>query len=506
MELLILASVFALPFVVLTIIGLYSVGGMKQRKQNAMRPEDPSIDPDRCNHYEVLVRAMSEGVIVLDSDLNSVYPLSETTVRLVKSTDLFFRVFFDSVVGISGSRLLLESAFKQSSQEAVERILSYFPAVLRIDGKELHLRYHYDASARHLYLFITDYSEQNHKEAQLAETIHVQDMVINVLKHRVEYSRLMREMNERTVAVLDRIYNDSTDVQEFKLQFITELVRIRNDLRLFNMSKSIGNIRAMEQAVQNLPDDVSIGEVRHLLPATDWFSLTAEDRDDMVSYLNDSFLAGNSIVVNKEWLSQLELIIDTIPDPVHQKQIDEIVLKIKMTEIQEITRDFDRIIQKKAEAMGKKINPIHLTYGFLTYDREFIQSIMMDVFSLLDGSLEFGIEHPASRFRRGKPERGTIHINLRQESEDLVVEYADDGVGVEPSRFAHVCETFRVREGGVVGGTFVPTIKSLSSALQALNHKIREKSGTLSFESIYGQYMKFIIRVPYRAYLEQKPR
>ena len=45
-----------------------------------------------------------------------------------------------------------------------------------------------------------------------------------------------------------------------------------------------------------------------------------------------------------------------------------------------------------------------------------------------------GIEEPALRERFGKPAAGTITINLNQQSNDVTVEFSDDGAGLDLQR------------------------------------------------------------------------
>jgi two-component system chemotaxis sensor kinase CheA len=64
-------------------------------------------------------------------------------------------------------------------------------------------------------------------------------------------------------------------------------------------------------------------------------------------------------------------------------------------------------------------------------DAAALEALRLPLLHLLRNAVDHGIEAPAERRRRGKPETGTVTLRARREGERFVVEIEDDGRGVD---------------------------------------------------------------------------
>jgi two-component system, chemotaxis family, sensor kinase CheA len=64
------------------------------------------------------------------------------------------------------------------------------------------------------------------------------------------------------------------------------------------------------------------------------------------------------------------------------------------------------------------------------------EQIVDPLVHLLRNSLDHGIEMPTVRVERGKPARGTLRVEARQEGDNIVIEIEDDGAGMDHTRIA----------------------------------------------------------------------
>ncbi len=89
-----------------------------------------------------------------------------------------------------------------------------------------------------------------------------------------------------------------------------------------------------------------------------------------------------------------------------------------------------RIVRQVAEENGKRVDfDIRGTGGEM--DRQMMGHILPAVEHLLRNAVVHGIEAPALRARRGKPEVGRIVLALRQDGNHLLIEVNDDGGGLD---------------------------------------------------------------------------
>lgn len=108
----------------------------------------------------------------------------------------------------------------------------------------------------------------------------------------------------------------------------------------------------------------------------------------------------------------------------------------------EIMSDLLGCLPVLAKDLQKDLPEVHLeTGGILLNDSgdELFRNIFVH---LLRNSMDHGIEGPAERRSRGKPQRGTISISFEKRGEQLYLIYGDDGRGLHLSR---ICDIARAR-------------------------------------------------------------
>ena len=89
-----------------------------------------------------------------------------------------------------------------------------------------------------------------------------------------------------------------------------------------------------------------------------------------------------------------------------------------------------------AEDLGKPEPDIHIKDPGISFSVE-AQTLITKVFNhILRNSMDHGIEGAELREKRGKSPSGQIYISLFTERQQLVIEYWDDGTGLNLERIA----------------------------------------------------------------------
>ena len=89
-----------------------------------------------------------------------------------------------------------------------------------------------------------------------------------------------------------------------------------------------------------------------------------------------------------------------------------------------------RIVRQVADESGKKAELYFRGFeGEL--DRQVLEHILPAIEHVLRNAVVHGIEFPAERRQRGKPESGRIELIVHREGSDLIVEITDDGLGLD---------------------------------------------------------------------------
>jgi two-component system, chemotaxis family, sensor kinase CheA len=79
--------------------------------------------------------------------------------------------------------------------------------------------------------------------------------------------------------------------------------------------------------------------------------------------------------------------------------------------------------------LGKKVELVHVG-ELIELDKGLVEKITEPLNHLVRNSCGHGIELPAERIAKGKPERGTIALRCGRESDSVVIEVCDDGKGL----------------------------------------------------------------------------
>jgi len=115
------------------------------------------------------------------------------------------------------------------------------------------------------------------------------------------------------------------------------------------------------------------------------------------------------------------------------RDLQESVMSIRMIPMSVVFNRFPRMLRELAGKLGKKVD--FVTQGEATeLDKGMIEKITDPLTHLVRNSCDHGIETPAERLARGKPETGTITLAASHQGGNIVIEVRDDGKGLNRAK------------------------------------------------------------------------
>lgn len=111
-------------------------------------------------------------------------------------------------------------------------------------------------------------------------------------------------------------------------------------------------------------------------------------------------------------------------------------LRTRMVPIDMTFRRFPRLVRDVSIALGKEVELI-ITGEDTELDKTVVEEIADPLVHLVRNALDHGIERPGVREQRGKPRKGTIRLEARQEGDHILVQVSDDGAGIDLERVKH---------------------------------------------------------------------
>jgi chemosensory pili system protein ChpA (sensor histidine kinase/response regulator) len=177
-----------------------------------------------------------------------------------------------------------------------------------------------------------------------------------------------------------------------------------------------------------------------------------------------------------------------------------------------------RIVRQVATETGKKAE-LNVTGASGELDRQVLERMLPPFEHMLRNSVVHGIEAPAERAARGKPEAGRIDVQLKREGAEVVIVVADDGSGVnlravrdkavalgmiEPKQALSDEEAMQlILEPGFSTAASVTQAAGRGVGMDVVATEIKKLGGALHMESTPGRGTKFTIRLPFTLAISQ---
>jgi two-component system chemotaxis sensor kinase CheA len=161
--------------------------------------------------------------------------------------------------------------------------------------------------------------------------------------------------------------------------------------------------------------------------------------DNLMNLIGELVLSKNRLIKiyndveeryeGEHFLDELNQVVSSISIVTTDLQIA--VMKTRMLQIGKVFNKFPRVIRDLSRELGKKVNLI-IKGEDTELDKSIIEEIGDPLMHMIRNSVDHGIESPEERIAAGKPEVGTVELKAYNEGNQIVIEIADDGRGMDP--------------------------------------------------------------------------
>lgn len=109
--------------------------------------------------------------------------------------------------------------------------------------------------------------------------------------------------------------------------------------------------------------------------------------------------------------------------------LQTIILTMRMVPVETVFNRFPKMIRQLSRDLDKKIK-LEIIGAETELDRTVIDEIGDPLVHLIRNSVDHGIENPAARLAKGKPEEGTVVLRAYHSGNYVFIEIEDDGAGI----------------------------------------------------------------------------
>ena len=109
------------------------------------------------------------------------------------------------------------------------------------------------------------------------------------------------------------------------------------------------------------------------------------------------------------------------------------IMTTRMQPVGSVLSKFERIVRDLSRSQNKTIS-LEISGKDTELDKTLLEAIRDPLTHLIRNGVDHGIEAPAERIKKGKPEQGNIKIKAYHEGGQVTIEINDDGNGIDPKK------------------------------------------------------------------------
>ena len=299
-----------------------------------------------------------------------------------------------------------------------------------------------------------------------------------------------------------RLDQGSNEVQNFLQEMSSTIIRMREQLRRFEMET--------EAQIQSRIDQAeSMGYTRY-----EEFDPLEFDRfsnmQQITRAMAESIIDLDSI---ENSMTNLNSESDTllIQQGRVNTELQEGLMKTRMVPFKSQLTRFRRLIRQTSNELKKEVN-FELMGGDQEIDRRILEKVTAPLEHLLRNAVAHGIESPEDRKKAGKNLQGNIQLVVDREGSEIAIRVVDDGAGinldvVKNKAIEKGLTTSNatlsdkdimqfILESGFTTASGISQISGRGVGMDVVNTEIKQLNGTLEIESQFSHGSEFKILMP----------
>ncbi len=235
--------------------------------------------------------------------------------------------------------------------------------------------------------------------------------------------------------------------------------------------------------------------------------------DRMMSGMSDMVLARNELsrrLRGTEIEPEVEAALERMSGTV--AELRDTVTRTRMQKIDALFSALPRMVRDTAAGLGKSVT-LNIEGAEVELDREMIEVLRDPLVHIIRNSIDHGIEHPAERRMLGKRENGRLTVSARQSGNQIVVEIADDGRGIDTDALIRKlaeaggderslralgerAKLALVFEPGLSSKDQVTEVSGRGVGMDVVRAAIEQIGGRIDLENTAGRGLRILIHVP----------
>lgn len=299
------------------------------------------------------------------------------------------------------------------------------------------------------------------------------------------------------------------DLQTFEDEiktFKSKNISVPNDINL--------NGANSEKETKTLSPKEATAAVQKLSGHQGMITVNVSKLDELMDMIGELVIA-ESMVVNNPDLKGLQL--DNFNKAAHQlhkitNELQDLTMSVRMVPLANTFQKMNRIVRDMTKKLGKEVN-LEILGGDIEVDKNIIDHLSDPLMHLVRNSIDHGIETPEERIVAGKPEKGTILLEARNDSGEVLIFVKDDGKGLNKQKLINSAkksgllkkpekemsdkEIFSlIFAAGLSTNNEVTEYSGRGVGMDVVMKNVQDLGGRVTVDSIEGKGTQFTIKFP----------
>ena len=194
-------------------------------------------------------------------------------------------------------------------------------------------------------------------------------------------------------------------------------------------------------------------------------------------------------------------------------EMRDAITRTRMQRIDNLFVTLPRMVRDLSSELGKRVT-LEIDGGDVELDREMIEMIRDPLSHIVRNAIDHGIEPPEDRVANGKAAAGTLRVCARQSGNQILIEIADDGRGIDGDRLVKKAIANKVIseqqaerlnaaqkialifEAGLSTASEVTSISGRGVGMDVVRANVERIGGVVDVDSRLGHGIRLTLRVP----------
>ncbi|MBI4939028.1 MAG: Hpt domain-containing protein [Nitrosomonadales bacterium] len=325
---------------------------------------------------------------------------------------------------------------------------------------------------------------------------------------RIALAALLRVRSD----TVDRLVNEAGEISVSRSRIETELREFKGGL--MELTDSANHLRKQLREIEIQAEGQMQARVALARNSAEKFDPLEFDRftrfQELTRFMNES--VHDVQTVQQALLKNLDEMAAALSGQSRlNRELQQNLLAIRMVPFASIAERLYRVVRQTGKELNKKAN-LELHGTEVELDRSMLEKMTAPFEHLLRNSIAHGLEAPEQRARAGKPPIGDIRLSLRQENNEVVFEFSDDGAGLDFGRLQRKARDMGLlREGaeasdeqimqliftsGLSTAAEVTEVSGRGVGMDVVRSEIAALGGRIAAFSERGNGVRFLIHLP----------